>query len=64
MLRALVDQYVDHDVKHVSMTYGHWKLETLLWCAMGVNIYSPVLNPVSYDGARLYKAPIIYMSCR
>ena len=38
VLRALVDQYVDHAAKHVSMTYGHWKVGTWNWHprAMGV----------------------------
>ena len=31
VLRALVDHYVDYDAKHVSMTYGHWKVGIWNW---------------------------------
>ena len=47
-----------YDSARVSEPVGHSSIPVTLRSLYCIVLYlSPVLNPVSYDGARLYKAP-------
>ena len=45
VLQTLVDHYIDYDTKHVSKTYGHWKLGS--WICHPVDVSDVPLDAIS-----------------